>query len=226
MTRSYKNILNQRFGKLVVVEELCLPNGESKWRCQCDCGGTKIVREEYVTRKTRATRSCGCILKKHGGCVNYVNEPLYRLWIRIKTRCYRESSNNYRNYGARGISLYPEWENNFLLFREYIMTTLGACPKGNTLDRINSDKSYEPGNLRWATRLDQNLNRSKLRTRRTSSQYVGVSWNKLIKKWIAHIGVNYKGIHLGCFNTEIEAALAYNEASKLYFKDKGKLNTV
>lgn len=78
----------------------------------------------------------------------------YRAWCDAKTRCHNPKSTSYRFYGARGITVCPEWRHDFARF----LADVGPCPLGMTLDRIDSDRHYEPGNCRWATPLEQGRN--------------------------------------------------------------------
>jgi len=73
----------------------------------------------------------------------------------MKTRCYYPKSNRYSQYGGRGISVYPEWRDDFWAF----VRDVGEKPAGMTFDRIDTDGDYRPGNWRWATQLDQQNNR-------------------------------------------------------------------
>lgn len=90
------------------------------------------------------------------------SERLYRVWSGILQRTGNKKSRSYVNYGGRGITLADEFR-DYMKFREYILTYLGVRPsKRYTLDRIDNNKGYEPGNLRWATSQEQARN-----TRRT-----------------------------------------------------------
>jgi hypothetical protein len=64
----------------------------------------------------------------------------------------------FKNYGGRGIQMAPEWVEDFVAFRDYVNQNLGPRPKGGTIDRINNDEGYFPGNIRWATRSVQSNN--------------------------------------------------------------------
>jgi hypothetical protein len=75
-------------------------------------------------------------------------------------RCYKLDDPGYHNYGARGIAVAPEWH-DVAAFVRYLDDHLGPCPANHTLDRIDNDGNYEPGNIRWATRAVQNQNRRK-----------------------------------------------------------------
>ncbi len=93
------------------------------------------------------------------------------------------------------------------------------------VDHINHDKGNNcVENLRWATNKQNQRNVSKQKN--TSSIYKGVSWEKKLKKWRAMIQIERTSKHLGLFNDEVEAALAYNEAAKHHFGEYALLNDV
>lgn len=74
-------------------------------------------------------------------------------------RCTNPAARSYRDYGGRGITVCPEWRADFWAFVAYVADNLGERPDGHTLDRIDNDGNYEPGNVRFATRSEQNRNR-------------------------------------------------------------------
>jgi len=85
-------------------------------------------------------------------------DPIYRIWQNIKDRCSNPNNPYFHNYGGRGIKLHPEWRINFLAFAQ----ALGPRPTPkHTVDRIDNDKGYVPGNLKWATRKEQAHNMRK-----------------------------------------------------------------
>ena len=91
---------------------------------------------------------------------------LYSTWCTIKTRCSNPRSPDYPRYGGRGIGMWPEWRASFAAFHAYILAHLGERPPGQTLDRIENDRGYEPGNVRWATVAEQTRNRGGRRSNR------------------------------------------------------------
>lgn len=100
----------------------------------------------------------------HGLTVGLKLPPLYPTWSQMKSRCYDPKATGYPNYGGRGIKVCSRWRKSFVAFAEDV----SPRPKGVTLDRINNDGNYEPGNVRWATRREQNLN-SRLRGERVNT---------------------------------------------------------
>ncbi len=91
----------------------------------------------------------------HGHTANRKTTREYRAWRNAKTRCLNPNRESWKYYGARGITMCQEWRKSFLSF--YL--DMGNCPPGLTLERINNDKGYEPGNCKWATMAEQNTNR-------------------------------------------------------------------
>jgi len=121
---------------------------------------------------------------KHGGTVDMrqgKGDKLYKIWVGIKQRCYNPNEKHYHRYGGRGITMYPEWVNDYGAFKAYV----GDAPTGMTLDRIDNDKGYEPDNLRWVSRKTQANNRV---------TNVTVTHNGLtmtLKQWSEHLGWKY-----------------------------------
>ena len=92
-----------------------------------------------------------------------VGHPLHKRWERMKARCHSPTDLSYCDYGGRGITVCDEWRNDFWQY----VADIGLPPgPGLTVDRIDNDGNYEPGNVRWATRSQQALNQRK-RKRKT-----------------------------------------------------------
>ena len=88
------------------------------------------------------------------------SHPLYGTWYMMMQRCYNPSHDRYHDWGARGIAVCDDWHDvrNYI---DWIVSNLGDRPFNMTIDRINNDGNYEPGNVRWATRSMQQLNKRK-----------------------------------------------------------------
>ena len=84
---------------------------------------------------------------------------LYTRWFNMVSRCTNPTTEGYASYGGRGISVYSEWVENPIAFFNYCDENLGPIPEGYSIDRIDNDGNYEPGNIRWADWSTQNRNR-------------------------------------------------------------------
>jgi hypothetical protein len=152
------DLVGQRFGRLVVVKRAGTLRG-AQWKCRCDCGVTVLACSGDL-RKGRP-RSCGCLITKPSTppqtwshFSGTIASPEYVSWQAMRARC---ADTNHPRYGGRGISVYRAWIDNFDAFFEHV----GPRPSpDHSLDRINNDGDYEPGNVRWATRKEQAANRS------------------------------------------------------------------
>ena len=171
------DLTGQRFGRLTVVERAgSAPAGRPLWNCRCACGGAVVVVGANL--KNGNTRSCGCLRAeecgktgartaaansragtekrvKHGHARAVNRHPLYSTWNSMKDRCRNPRNPKYRLYGGRGIRVCSRWE-DFVAF----LADMGTKPSPkHSIDRIDNDGNYEPGNVRWATPHQQNRNR-------------------------------------------------------------------
>jgi hypothetical protein len=150
----FLNLTNQRYGQLIVLEDFQTVNHITKWLCQCSCGKKKWIRANSLRRGV--TISCGCIRNrgnrlKHG----MTKSKVYHAWANMKTRCSNLQRPEFSRYGGRGIELCERWMNF-----ENFLTDVGLPPSAkHSIDRIDNDGNYEPGNIRWATHAQQLANR-------------------------------------------------------------------
>lgn len=164
----FKDLSGQRFGRLVVVE-LAEKSFNGKrfryyWLCRCDCGNFCTARTDELTGGN--TRSCGC-LHKESAVTNISKHhkhkmsgtPAYKTWHGVKARCYNVRNKSYARYGGRGVGLYEPWISDFHAFYEYVSQLEHFGEEGYSLDRIDNDGDYAPGNLRWADAKTQARNR-------------------------------------------------------------------
>lgn len=156
-----KDLSGSVYGRLTVIGAAPVRLGKDKrvgWICRCTCGAEIVCIAKNL--KSGATQSCGCIrvemMRKksttHGG----YGSKLYNVWRSMKARCHRETDPDYCYYGARGITVCDRWRESYSAFKDDV----GATWKpGLTIDRIDNDGNYEPGNVKWSTMTEQALNR-------------------------------------------------------------------
>ena len=138
-------------------------DGQAMWRCICVCG-TECVKSNGNLRlgvKSCSTK-CGVVMSNkaravHGGA----HGKEWKAWQAAKQRCFNSNHPNYKHYGGRGITMCAEWVSDFSAFLEHI----GLAPLVHriSIDRIDNDGNYEPGNVRWATPYQQVMNRRNTR---------------------------------------------------------------
>lgn len=192
----FQDLTGMKFGRLVVLGlayKKPRKNGGYMyyWRCRCECGNIKIVRGECL--KIGNTKSCGCLRlqileesrTKHGLC----KTNAFYVWYGAKNRCYNPNATGYENYGGRGITMYEPWINDFAAFYEYVSQLEHFGEAGYSLDRIENDENYEPGNLRWATRAEQNRNQR----RNVIVEYDGQEMT--LAEAAEKSGINYQTLH-------------------------------
>jgi len=174
--------------------------------CMCSCGNETTANWRHLV--TGGTKSCGCLRKEvtskqfstHGDA----KKSLYKVWQHIKERCYDETDKAYPNYGGRGIVMFEEWKQSYVPFKAYIDGELGLRPsKEYSLDRVNNDLGYLPGNLRWATRAVQNRNK------RTSIHWAFDGRTQCVDDWASEVKIEPKTLRnrVMKLNWSVERAL-------------------
>lgn len=158
-----KNLIGNRYGRLTVVayapDYISRGHHWTNCVCRCDCGATHIARASSL--KSGAVKSCGCLNRekvkvntlKHGFAHK---DPLYTVWKGMRERCTNPKQPHWHRYGGRGITVCAEWD-DFMAFREWALAH-GWRPR-LTIDRIDNDKGYSPGNCRIVTNKENCQNR-------------------------------------------------------------------
>lgn len=165
MNGNIKNIINERYGRLVVKEYKGVSkNQKSIWLCKCDCGNEKLIVSGSLINKV--TKSCGCLLKENAIKLKYSHgfcgTKFYKIWMDMKDRCRRKTRKDYKHYGGRGITYDSKWE-NFLGFHEdmyfsYRYAQINKGIKKPSIERKNVNGNYNKENCTWIPLKDQHYN--------------------------------------------------------------------
>jgi hypothetical protein len=169
VTQTYRDAhieVGDRFGRWVVIDipdliEDRYPNGQlhhPRWLCLCDCGTRRLVTGGNLLGGH--SRSCGCAtaesaalrFRTHG----QAGTRLHQVWGNMIQRCHNPANERYGYYGGRGIRVCEEWE-DFAMFRDWALKA--GYREGLTIERLDNDGDYEPGNCTWTTRQRQARNR-------------------------------------------------------------------
>ncbi|MDE1918965.1 MAG: hypothetical protein KGH96_23200 [Sphingomonadales bacterium] len=161
----------KKFGRLLAVEMVREGGKDARVRCLCDCGN--LITVLAYNFKNGNTKSCGCyshesrVAKgkalgaafgkaslRHGHTAGGRDSKTYVSWSDAKKRCYNPANKRYAEYGGRGIGMCEEWRGSFDAF----LRDMGEVPQGFTLERIDVNRSYEPGNCAWVPKEEQPRN--------------------------------------------------------------------
>lgn len=188
--KNFLDLTGLRFGRLVVIErcEDYFPPNKNKpyvqWLCKCDCGReTKALA--YALRSGHK-KSCGCLrsdlstkrVVSYNTTHGESGTRLYSIWTGIKGRC---NNPHYEAYGGRGIKICPEWDQDFTTFKQWAISH--GYDETLTIDRIDVNGNYEPGNCRWVSKSDQHYNKRS----NHYLEYDGVSLT--ISQWARVLGM-------------------------------------
>lgn len=184
---------------MILIEDLGIiyptPTAKRKARCgifKCpDCGTTKTSRFTNIKPNSKCRK---CSRLKHG----LKNHRLYPTWIMQGQRCNNPKNKDYKHYGARGIKRSDEFS-DFAVWLKYIESINKPNGKNYSIDRVNNNKGYERGNLKWSSQSDQMLNTRLKSTNTTGHKGVSPHGDKF--------QATYRGKYIGLFSTEEEAAI-------------------
>ncbi len=175
-----------RFGRLLVIKETRAATGIRGCLCRCDCGAD-VITSLYDLIDGKII-SCGCrktektfFDRTTHGCTRTSSETKeYRAWSSMNQRCLNPSHRAWKRYGGRGIKISDRWRSFEKFFND-----MGKAPAGTSLDRINNDGDYAPGNCRWADCHTQQNNR------RSNVRITIGSESRTIAEWCRHFGLHH-----------------------------------
>lgn len=177
------DLTSRCFGRLTIVRRTSNRWGCVRWICRCSCGRRTVACSSKL--KGGLSLSCGCLrydrVTKHGATRNGKCTREYRSWQALIRRCVDPK----RGYIARGIRVAAEWRKDFSSFFRHIGPSPGAK---YTVERIDNDKGYFPGNVRWATAKEQAANR------RNSRKLTIGGVTKNLGQWSERTGIKFTTI--------------------------------
>lgn len=165
-----EDCIGKKFNRLLVLKIAYKKNNSPYVLCRCDCGKEKVIKLYPIT--SNIIKSCGCYnrelaiaLGKNTYKHNMSKTRLYKIWSKMKERCYyKKDVRKYAYYGGRGITVCDEWKNDFVTFKEWALKN--GYQDNLSIDRIDVNGNYEPSNCRWITMAEQQRNRRNNKTRR------------------------------------------------------------
>jgi hypothetical protein len=184
--------------------------------CSCECGNFYKGCIHMITKGK--TKSCGCwkvvadsLPKSHG----LSNTRIYNIWCGLIARTTNPNEQCYENYGGRGIKVCDRWKS----FENFYEDMFSTYSEELSIDRIDVNLGYSKENCRWVTMSVQGHNKRKLP--KCLSDYIGVTFDDKTSKWRSRITLS-KGNrkHLGMFTTQLDAAIAYDNASEEVYGDR------
>lgn len=187
-TRAH-DLVGLRFGRLIVAAREPNRPGTSDaiWLCHCDCGKSNIVRASHL--KSGDVGSCGCLVRERVSAAKTTHgmdrTKTYYAWSSIKQRCRNPLNAGYSAYGGRGVDVCDRWHDSF----EAFLDDMGVAPIGSSIDRIDNDRGYEPGNCHWATAQQQGSNK------RNNVLITALGETHTLSEWVVITGIAKSTIH-------------------------------
>jgi hypothetical protein len=209
----WRYLIDQPFGRLLVVGFTGRSRrpGEKLFACKCSCEGGWFIDASAYSLTSGNTTSCGCAHSDwvaaqnsasatHGHAVGGVVTPEYRAWRAMLDRCYSVTNPAYKDYGGRGIRVYDPWRVDFQAFYDHVGPRTSPA---HSLERLDNERGYEPGNVVWATPTEQGRN---LRT----TEYYELDGERLtLGEWAERVGIPREALHqrISGFGWTLEEAI-------------------
>lgn len=185
MSRKLNDLTGKTFGLLTVINRAENDiNSKSMWCCKCDCGNEKIISGNSLSRGN--STSCGCFKLKLHTTHGMSKSNIYKVFTGMLQRCNNKKHKNYKDYGARGISVCKDW----LTFESFYKWSMENGYRENiTLDRVDNNGNYSPSNCKWVTMAQQSLNKR-------SSFYITFNGKtQTLKEWCNELNIPYPQIY-------------------------------
>ena len=148
-----KDETGKRYGRLLVLErDMSIKSRQARWKCLCDCGEVVSVLGRYLRRGS--TKSCGCLHDSYEylkgrttfGALYKEYPKIYRKWTFLKQKIFNPNNPQYKNYGAKGVTICKEW----CSFDSFLQWALqNGYKEKYSLERIDTEKGFCPTNCRW-----------------------------------------------------------------------------
>lgn len=186
MVSRHMDITGQRFARWTALKLVGKnSSGTALWLCRCVCGTERVIRGTEL--RYGGSQSCGCLMKEISRdiCIRrntthgMAETDEYHVWLKMISRCHKQTDPSYHRYGGRGIYVCQEWRDSF----ETFYRDMGKRPKGLTIDRRNNNGPYCKENCRWASAVEQcnNTRRNRLLT------YAGKT--QTMAQWARDLGI-------------------------------------
>jgi hypothetical protein len=185
-------MIGVRFGRLTAIERIKDgARGKLRFRFLCECGNTTEAIADNVRRGQ--ILSCGCLraevsrvrMTTHGHAPTGRPSREYIVWRHVIARCENPEDPAYKDYGARGIGVCKRWRDSF----ENFLADMGFRPRGLSIERIDNNKGYEPGNCKWANPFEQ------ARNRRNNISITHNGKTMVLSEWASHLGLKYHTLY-------------------------------
>lgn len=200
-------LVGQNFGRFTVIE-MYRKNRKTYARCRCECG--REAHPTICSLKSGKSKSCGCLRLEATSTHGMSGTKFYKAWGSMKIRCTSNRPDYVEYYKSRGITVCSRWQtfDNFYedMYDAYVTHISTNGEENTTLERIDVNKGYSPDNCKWATKLEQVINRRVHKS--NQSGYTGIYYVQETGKWRARGYALYREIPLGNYATKEEAIKA------------------